>query len=281
MITGKTKLVGILGWPVEHSLSPVIHNSAFSVCGLDYAYIPLPTKPENLASAINGLQALGFSGANVTIPHKVDIIPYLDEIDINAKLIGAVNTIVIKAGRSIGYNTDAEGFINALVMKKIRIEKAKVAVLGAGGAARAVVCGLLKHGAQKIIVGARDSIKAVELAETINQTRLTGMSWQDSSFIDWQQEIDILINSTPLGMDPNINLEPPVYWERINKQAVVCDIVYNPCRTKFLTTAANRGHHTVSGDGMLVEQAATAFELWTESEAPRQNMYETVNKFLV
>jgi len=279
LITGKTKLVGILGWPVEHSLSPAIHNSAFAVCGLDYTYIPLPTQPESLESAVIGLKALGFSGANVTIPHKVAIMPYLDEIDNNAKIIGAVNTVVIKNGRSIGYNTDAEGFVNALLIKKTKIHNAKVAILGAGGAARAIVCGLLNHGARKIIAGARNDRKAIEFAKSFNDARITGMTWQDNGFGSYLQETDILINSTPLGMYPNLNSQPPVIWETVSKHAVVCDIVYNPYRTMFLTSAAKRGHDIVTGDGMLVEQAAIAFELWTGVKAPRQTMYEIVNKF--
>lgn len=281
MITGKTKLIGILGWPVEHSLSPSIHNTAFLQLGIDFSYLPLQVNPQNLSKAVTGLKALGFVGANITIPHKVEVIPLLDEIDKNAQLIGAVNTIVIKDERCIGYNTDADGFINSLKANNVPTANIKVAMLGAGGAARAVVCGLLNNGAQQVIVGTRSQTKAKEFANLFPTSNVRGIGWHSEEFTEALKTTDLLINSTPLGMYPHTEAEPPVVWSILNKHSVVCDIVYNPYKTVFLKNAASRGHQIVTGEGMLVEQGAIAFELWTGLEAPRFEMYKIVHKLLI
>lgn len=280
MINGKTKLIGVLGWPVGHSLSPAIHNAALNELGIDCAYLPLQVSPECLAAAISGLKALGFIGFNVTIPYKVRIIPYLDEIERGAALIGAVNTVVNDDGCLVGYNTDADGFINSLKYHNVEVDSSKVAILGAGGAARAVVYGLFSHGAKQIVIGARDNGKAIDFSGSFNSIRISGMGWQDSAFTEWLAEADIIINATPLGMYPNINSMPPLNWQVVNKQAIVCDIVYNPYNTKFLNVARQHGHKIITGEGMLVEQAALALELWTGKVAPRQTMYKIIQKLL-
>lgn len=280
MLSGKTKLIGILGWPVEHSFSPAIHNAAFAALNLNYAYVPLPTKPENLRQAIDGLKAMGFSGANVTIPHKVKVMEYLDIIDPTAKIIGAVNTIKIEAGKTIGYNTDAEGFIESLRKRDIKIQDSTVLILGAGGAARAVVCGLLSHGTKQVSIAARSIDKAAKFVSSFESDRLLGISLTDEQFTSVLFESDIIINTTPIGMSPLIDDEPSLDWSKVKQKVVVCDLIYNPLRTKFLARAAALGHVTISGDGMLAEQGALAFELWTGKTAPRNIMYETLREVL-
>ena len=280
MLSGKTSLIGILGWPVEHSFSPAIHNAAFSALNLNYAYVPLPTKAEHLHQAIHGLIAMGFRGANVTIPHKVAVLKYLDEIDPIAKTIGAVNTIKIEDGKTIGYNTDAEGFVKSLQNKDIEIQDSNVIILGAGGAARAIVCGLLNYGTSQVSVVARSAEKAANFANSIKSHRVSGLAWDDKQFNYLLSGANIVINSTPIGMSPIIDNEPAINWKIVNRKAVICDLIYNPLRTKFLTRATQLGHITVSGDGMLVEQGALAFELWTGNSAPRHIMYDTLSKAL-
>lgn len=275
MITGKTKIVGIIGWPVGHSLSPLMHNAAFATLNLDYTYIPLPVQPGELSQAVAGLKAMGFIGANVTIPHKVDIIPYLDQLDQSAQFTGAVNTIVIKNGQCIGYNTDAQGFIQPLLAKDIAIKDKTAVLMGAGGAARAVVCGLLQYGIKKIIIGTRNGRKAQDFVENLpEQTKLYGCDWQEDLFIQGLTECDLLINCTPIGMSSTQGGTLPLNWQTLKATAVVYDLIYNPPLTELLIQAQKRGHNILNGAGMLVEQGALAFELWTGESAPRQIMLD-------
>lgn len=281
MITGKTKKIGILGWPLGHSLSPLMHNAAFTALDLDYVYVPLPVQPENLAQAVAGLKAMDFTGANVTIPHKVAIMSYLDEIDPSAQFVGAVNTILIKEGKCIGYNTDSQGFIQSLTRKSVTIRGKKAVVIGAGGAARAVASGLIQNGIHQITIGARNSLKAQEFTNFFpNFKNLLGCNWQDSTFTNQVKECDILINSTPIGMSTSEKEELPILWENVNQDATICDLIYNPPMTAFLNSAQIRGYRIVNGAGMLVEQGALAFELWTDKQAPRTIMSNIVSKYM-
>jgi len=280
MITGKTKTVGILGYPVGHSLSPLMHNAAFNALELDYIYVPLPVEPDHLGQAVAGLKAMGVVGANVTIPHKVTIIPYLDELDRSAQLAGAVNTIVIRKGRCIGYNTDVQGFVQSLTAKNITIKGKNAVIMGAGGAARAVVCGLIEQGIDQIIIGTRNNLKAQEFVKLFpTGTHIQGCDWQKAMFIDAIRQCDIFINCTPLGMSTNNEVALPINWQDVKSNATVCDLIYNPPMTQFLTDAQSRGHMVINGASMLVEQGALAFELWTGETAPRNIMCEVLAKF--
>lgn len=275
-ITGKTKKVGIIGWPLGHAASPRIHNAAFAALGLDFIYLYLPVAPENIAGAVAGLKTLGFDGANVTIPHKVAIMPFLDELDESAKLAGAVNTIVIKNGNSVGYNTDFSGFIQSLRLAKVDIAGKKTVIFGAGGACRAVAAAFVRHGADAVAILARDSSKAAATAGLFSSfgfAPLSGYGWDEAACLDVSAQADILVNSTPLGMSPNCDAMPPVRWDVINPAAVFVDLIYNPRVTMLLKEAMARGHKTINGEGMLIEQAAAAFMLWTGQEAPREVMY--------
>lgn len=277
MITSKTKMVGIIGWPLGHSLSPIMHNAAFEEMNLDYIYVPLPVQPNDLSQAIAGLKALGFVGANITIPHKVAIIPYLDELDASAQFVGAVNTIVIKEGKCIGYNTDGQGFIQSLLAKKVTIANKTVVILGAGGAARAVVCGLITNGIRQITIGTRNPLKAKEFAELFPDHRnIQGCDWNGSCFTTQLKQCDILINCTPIGMSSHREEELPINMIDLHPNAAVCDLIYNPPLTPLLASAKSRGHMVINGAGMLVEQGALAFELWTGEKPSRRVMLEKI-----
>lgn len=280
MITGTTKTVGLLGWPVGHSFSPLIHNAAFRALGLDYVYIPLPVRSEDVAQAVAGLRAFGFAGANVTVPHKVSVIPFLDRLDASAALVGAVNTIVLSAGQLVGYNTDMTGFIASLQAAGVAIEGCRAAVMGAGGAARAVVCGLVAAGAANVTVGARDAGKARLFAASFAAGGVTGCGWEEADFRQALAGCQLLINATPVGMHGGLDRQLPLDWAAVNSPAVACDLVYNPLDTRFLRTAREQGHRTVDGLGMLVEQAVLAFALWTGREAPRTAVRQALGQAL-
>ncbi|EIW18294.1 MULTISPECIES: shikimate dehydrogenase [Pelosinus] len=281
MITSKTKKIGILGWPLGHSLSPIMHNAAFKSLHLDYVYIPLPVHPENLAQAVAGLKAMEFTGVNVTIPHKVEIMSYLDEIDFSAQLVGAVNTVVIKDGKTIGYNTDAQGFVQSILSNGIKITEQTAIILGAGGAARAVACGLFQNGIKNIIIGARNLEKAQQFVKLFStNVDIQAFDWEDSGFQNLLQECDILINSTPIGMSVHDTEVLPIPWETLNPEAAVCDLIYNPSKTQLLLSAEEHGHIAINGLGMLIEQGALAFELWTSEQGPRQIMSEALTEYL-
>ena len=233
VFTGKTKNLGVIGYPIKHSLSPVIQNTAIQEAGIDYAYIAMPIAPENLEKAVIGLKALNFTGFNVTIPHKVNIMQYLDEIDEMAKLIGAVNTVHIKEGKLYGYNTDAIGFINPLLKENVEIKDKTAVILGAGGACRAVVCGLIKQGIKNIILAVRNPAKAQLLANDFNDlVDIKVCDWHSEEFKQYLAQADLLVNTTPLGMEGNIDSKPPVDWESVKKYEIVYDIVYIPSETK-------------------------------------------------
>lgn len=279
MVTGKTKCIGILGWPVEHSMSPSMQNAAFAASSLDYTYIPLPAHPNQLAVAIEGLKALGFVGANVTIPHKIAVIPYMDVLDKSAEMVGAVNTIVIKENKLYGYNTDAIGFIQPLIKKGKPLSERKVVLLGAGGAARAVVWGLIEQGVAEINIGVRSLEKAQELIDTFSSlVTIKAHSWPSAEFNTKLRHCDILVNSTPIGMYPHIEDEPPIDWSLLKRGITVYDLIYTPAKTRFLQQAEALGHLIINGSEMLVEQGAAAFTLWTGLPAPIDTMYLALEK---
>ena len=229
MYTGKTKNLGVIGYPIKHSLSPVIQNAALSASGLDYAYIAMPIAPEDLKTAVFGLKAANFSGFNVTIPHKVTIMQYLDEIDDTAKFIGAVNTVKIENGRLYGYNTDVIGFINPLLKEGFALKDKTVVIFGAGGASRAIICGLIQQKAAHIVLGVRNQAKGEKLAASFKDLAdIAAYDWHDEAFTAWLAKADLLVNTTPLGMFPNVDTAVPIEWEKVNRDAFVYDIVYTP-----------------------------------------------------
>lgn len=277
MISGKTRLVGVLGWPVEHSLSPDMQNAALAHAGINCAYVPLPVAPEHLGDAVKSLRVLGFLGANVTVPHKEKIMQFLDEIHPDAEKVGAVNTIVVKNDKLIGHNTDVGGFTAAMSRHHFDPLGKNAIVFGAGGAARAVVHSLINSGCGNIVIGARSGEKAKAFAgEFTSYGSVTGYGWDMPEFRRAHWDVDILINTTPVGMDGIKDKALPAYWTDVPTTAFAADIVYNPSITAFLRQARLRGCRGMNGLAMLVEQGALSFELWFGEQPPREIMYETL-----
>lgn len=277
-ITGKSSVVGLIGWPVEHSLSPAMHNSAFIQVGLDWVYIPVPVRPSRVEQALKGLAALSFVGVNVTVPHKQAVIRYMDELDDAARITGAVNTIQLKDGKYCGFNTDTTGFLNSLIEANCHPKKMQVAVLGAGGAARAVVYALARAEASAVTVFNRTAERAAflvdDLADTFPNSHLRFAPLASEALAALNDEVDLVINTTSVGMSPNVGKCPWPDDVPVPKQATFCDLVYNPLETKFLARARAAGIATIDGLGMLVHQGAYAFEIWTKKQAPTAVMRE-------
>lgn len=282
MVSAEIKNFGILGYPVEHSFSPQMYRAAFEAAGLiNYSYIHLSVQPGKLYMSVEGLKGLGFRGVNVTIPHKTMILSFLDAIDSDAMVIGAVNTVVNDGGILTGYNTDVYGFLSALRNVNFSLEGRRAVVLGAGGAARAILWGLCKKRAKFIAIGARNPQKAQALAnDFFNYGRIDGFDWQSDEFKEMIRSADILINTTPLGMFPNMDDMPPVDLKLLPKGALVYDIVYNPEETKFLKTARELGMPTLNGMSMLLLQGKESYRLFTGELPDMEVMEQTIRKLL-
>jgi len=280
-ISGRTRICGIIGDPVEHTMSPVMHNAAFKNRGVDYVYLPFRVKKEELDKAIEGMRALNMRGLNITIPHKVAIIQFLDELDHLADKIGAINTVVNDDGVLRGYNTDATGFLQALLGRGIEPEGKSVVILGAGGASRAISFILAERGSSLVILN-RTWDKAKICADRISeifQSAATALKLNRENLAAALSKADILVNATSVGMSPDIN-ETPVTSNLLKPGLVVFDIVYNPIKTRLQKEAEAAGATVISGLDMLVWQGALAFEKWTGLEAPVELMREEVIKVL-
>ncbi len=268
MITGYTRIVGVMGAPVEHSRSPQMHNAALAKAGLDYVYVPFHVHPGDIASALEGFKALNVVGINVTLPHKEAVLPYLTSISREAALIGAVNTLSFRDGEIHGDNTDAEGFLRALQEPEGGDGEhglfREVVVLGAGGAARAVVVALALAGAKRILIANRTTTKAVALAEEMQQkTNVTmhGMGLTDARMDEAVRNSTLLVNTATVSMDAAAPLL--IDNKVLSPHTFVYDIVYTPPVTPLMHAAAERGCKTLGGMGMLIHQGAIAFEKWT------------------
>ena len=275
MITGKTGLVGIMGDPVEHSLSPPMHNAAFHQLKLDYVYVPFHVKRGNLASAIEGARSMGIKGLNLTIPHKIEVINYLDELDEAAELIGAVNTVKFTENKAVGYNTDGFGAVNA-IEETTSISGKKIIIIGAGGAARAISFQLLLSGVGEVLIANRTREKACNLKDDLKErfnTSLGCLGLNDELEMELK-DADVLINTTPVGMHPHQDDEPVVTSAMMNSDLVVNDIVYNPLETGLLREADKAGAHVVHGTKMLIYQGIEAFRIWTGITPPVE-VFET------
>jgi len=262
-LTAKTKICLLIGDPVEHSLSPRMHNAGYETLGIDdqFVYLGARVKKEDLEKAIWGVKALNIRGLACTIPHKVEIMKYLDEIDETAQKIGAVNTVVNNEGKLIGYNTDWYGVV-ILLEKLTSLSGKKIAVLGAGGAARAVVYGLLKQGA-KVKIFNRDLEEAKFLVEKFRCPAA------DLSKIEEVKNFDIIINATSVGMSPQEN-QSLLRKELISSSQIVFDVVYVPYETKFLKEAREKGAKIIHGLDMFLYQGVAQFELFTGHKAPEE-----------
>jgi shikimate dehydrogenase len=271
-LDGQTQLVGVIGWPVAHSLSPAMHNAAFSYVGLNWRYVPLPVRTEHLAVAIRGMAALGFRGANVTVPHKVDVIPLLDNITEAVTVVGAVNTIRVdrNTGRLDGLNTDMGGFLTDLAANRVSIGKnTRALIIGAGGGARAVAAGLVRSGGHVIIIN-----RTFDNAQTI--VNFMQSSWRYpnieavpmESFAEAARDVNLIVNATPIGLWPDADATPWPEGVPFPEGATLYDTVYRPLKTRLMRDAEAAGLRTLGGLGMLVYQGAAAFEAWTGRKAP-------------
>ncbi|MBE6496450.1 MAG: shikimate dehydrogenase [Methanobrevibacter thaueri] len=278
-IKGSTNIVGLIGHPVEHSFSPPMHNAAFEELGMDWAYVAFDVDPNNLKLAIDGAKSLNIKGFNVTIPHKINVMDYLDEIDEVAGLIGAVNTIDFSSMK--GYNTDGIGAVKA-IEEVTSIKNSNVVVAGAGGASRAISFYIVKYGADSLTILNRNIQKAQDLAGDVEGSDLIDEVGADSisninSYLD---DADILIDTTPLGMHPHIDDEPVAIANNMHEDLTVFDAVYNPNETVLLKEAIKAGAKPVYGIKMLLYQGAESFEIWTGKKAPVDVMEEALRKTL-
>ena len=279
MIKGSTNIVALIGHPVEHSFSPPMHNRAFEKLNMDYVYVAFDVEPANLKSAIEGAKALNIKGFNVTIPHKISVMEFLDEIDEVARLIGAVNTIDFKNMK--GYNTDGIGAVKA-IEEVTSIKGKNVVIAGAGGASRAISFYIAKYGADAMTILNRNPLKAQNLASDVSNSGLIGEVKSDSiSEINaYLADADILIDTTPVGMHPNVDDEPIATSQNMHEDLVVFDAVYNPNETVLLKEAIKAGAKPVYGIKMLLYQGAESFKIWTGHDAPVDEMEMALRKTL-
>ena len=279
MIKGSTNIVGLIGHPVEHSFSPPMHNAAFEALGMDYAYVAFDVDPLNMKSAIDGAKSLNIKGFNVTIPHKIEVMKHLDEIDEVAALIGAVNTIDFKDMK--GYNTDGIGAVKA-IEEVTSIKNRNVVVAGAGGASRAISFYIAKYGADSLTILNRNVEKADNLAKDVSNSNLINEVKSDSmsEINSHVTDADILIDTTPVGMHPNVDDEPIVLADNMHDDLVVFDAVYNPNDTVLIKEAVKAGAKPVYGIKMLLYQGAESFRIWTGRDAPVDVMEDALRKTL-
>jgi shikimate dehydrogenase len=266
----KAELVGVFGYPVAENPTGVMQEAAFQACGLSWRYLTIEVRPEDLEGAMVGLRAFNMRGINLTIPHKVAVIQYLDRLSPEAELMGAVNTVVCEDGQLVGHNTDGKGFLCSVREDAGVDPKGKrVVFLGAGGAARAMSVELALAGAAHITIVNLTPGRGQALAQLLQEETPT-----EAEFVHWQGEyvvpsaVDILVNATPVGLFPNVEQIPLVDLASIRSDLLVCDVIPNPPRTAFLRAAEARGARTLDGLGMLVYQGAIAFWMWTGVEAP-------------
>ncbi|UCC65664.1 MAG: shikimate dehydrogenase [Anaerolineae bacterium] len=291
MADSQTKLVGLIGWPVEHSVSPAMHNAAFEALGLNWRYVLLPVRPGQVETAVRGLGALGFRGANVTVPHKGAVIPALDSLGPNARALGAVNTLVIgqrEDGRAVigGFNTDDKGALSALRGGGFEPEEGGCAVVvGAGGAARAVVFGLLRSGIGEVAVLSRTLERARALVADLSDSHTWlgtahALPLTPETLTESARTADLLVNATPVGMWPHGGESLWPDGVPLPAHLIVFDLVYNPLETRLLGQVRESGARPVGGLGMLVHQGALAFQMWTGEWPPTDVMRAAAEKAL-
>jgi len=281
-IKGDTRIVGLFGYPVTHTLSPLMHNAAFEEMGLNFVYIPFQVKPSQLKVATEAIRALNIRGINVTIPHKERIIDYLDEISEEAKLIGAVNTIVNEEGRLIGYNTDGEGFVKSLYKEGFSLQGKRVFLIGGGGAALAIAVFLIKEKVSYLVIANRTYSRAEKLFRKLkdiapSSVRLKLLKFEERNSFPKRKDIDLVINATSLGMYEKDS--SPVDVESFQASTYIYDIVYNR-KTKLLEEAEKRGMKCKGGLDMLIYQGALSFKLWTGKDAPVEKMKEILKNIM-
>ncbi|MBC7105034.1 MAG: shikimate dehydrogenase [Firmicutes bacterium] len=287
-VDAHTRICGIIGDPVEHSLSPVMHNAAFHARGINYVYVAFRVPAPLLGAAVAAIRNLNLVGVNVTIPHKETVAAHLDEVSEEARLMGAVNTVVRRGDRLIGHNTDGEGFLRALRAAGFDPAHRSVLLLGAGGAARAVAVALARAGAASISVANRTPARAERLARWLAEglgAAARAVPWPGENGAPAGRQAlagaDLVVHATPLGTFPDAQAGPDLAYECLRPGQVAFDLVYNPAETAFLARARAAGARTVSGLEMLVHQGSLAFELWTDQSPPLDTMRAALREALL
>ena len=275
----RAELVGAFGCPIEENPTGVMEEAAFAAKGLDYRYLTIRVEKGALKDAMAGVRAMNMRGINLTIPHKVEVLSYLDALSPAAELIGAVNTVVNDGGRLWGENTDGKGFLQSLQLVGVSVAGRTVTLLGAGGAGRAIAVECALAGAKRVLILNGSPQRGEELAALLREKTAA-----DSSYLPWQgtaslpEGTDILVNATPIGLYPKVNEKPDIDYNGITPEMIVTDVVFNDPNTLFLQEAARRGAQTIDGLGMLACQGALNFTLWTGEEAPLEVMREQLRR---
>lgn len=275
----RAELTGVFGDPVDDNPTGVVEEAAFAAKNLNYRYLTIKVLPEDLGKAMDSVKIFGMKGINLTMPHKIKVLPYLDELSPAAEIIGAVNTVIQKEGKLFGENTDGKGFVTALKNSGETLDKKNVTILGAGGAARAIAVECALNGVAHINIINRSIEKGEELASLIQMKTDSSakyLNWKNNMAIP--SDTDILINATSIGFSPNVTDKPDIDYTAITPEMCVCDVIFNPAETIFLKSAAENGAKTITGLGMLVQQAALNFTLWTGVEAPVDVMEDALKK---
>ena len=273
----RAELVGAFGCPIEENPTGVMEEAAFAAKGLDYRYLTIRVEKGALKDAMAGVRAMNMRGINLTIPHKVEVLSYLDALSPAAELIGAVNTVVNDGGRLWGENTDGKGFLQSLQLAGVSVAGRTVTLLGGAGRAIAVECALA--GAKRVLILNGSPQRGEELAALLREKTAA-----DAAYLPWQgtaslpEGTDILVNATPIGLYPKVNEKPDIDYNGITPEMLVTDVVFNDPNTLFLQEAARRGAQTIDGLGMLACQGALNFTLWTGEEAPLEVMREQLRR---
>ena len=287
MITSQTSFIALIGNPVNHSLSPIMQNAAFQYLGLDLIYIAIPCKDEDLKLVINSLEKINCKGLNITIPYKQKVFDLCDEVSPVAKTLKAINTLKKNSDQKwSGTNTDVEGFIYPL--KDLNLRKKEAIVLGAGGAARSVIQGLINLNFSKITIISRNEKSLYELMKNFaNQSQIKGLLNSDGEINNLLEETDLIVNTTPVGMKTKSNSENNVlpygqkFWKSLNSKTIVYDLIYNPTPTPLLKYSDKKGCRTIDGTQMLIAQGAKSLSFWTNGlEVPFEIMSNALKKYL-
>lgn len=280
-----TKIVGLIGHPVKHSFSPLIHNISFELGGLNYIYLPFDVPSTSLKDALKGMISLGIKGFNVTIPHKEKISPYLKDVSEEAGIVGAINTIVNEDGVLHGYNTDVHGVVESLNPYKDQLAGSTVSVIGSGGAARSVIYALIRY----FKVGEIHIINRTEQkAESLKEYFIARMIFNEMKahplvppdLVDIFRSSKLIVNTTSMGMAPDTDDSATTIKESFTKDQIVFDVIYTPVKTKLLKLAESQGATVITGLTMLVEQAAKSYELWTGEKMPTDKLYKALQSYM-
>ena len=273
----KAELVGVFGHPVAENPTVVMHEAAYAELGMNWRYLTIEVLPEDLGSAMDGLRAMNMRGINLTIPHKVEVLKYLDRLSEAARLMGAVNTVVNEGGTLLGENTDGKGFMRALTEDAgVDPDGVTVVTFGAGGAARAITVELALAGATDITIVNRSPERGHRLVDVLNENTSASATYEPwHGKYRLSEDVDIVINATSIGLFPNVDEKPDIDYATLTPDMTVCDVIHSP-DTAFLREAQLQKSRTLDGVGMLVYQGAIGFKLWTGRDAPLETMYRAL-----